>query len=142
LELADSGDVRKYLDVAARFDSAWVLRSLHHVATGLRQLHSAGIAHQDVKPSNVLVFDAKISKVADLGRASSQGESPPHEDHHIAGDPEYAPPELCYHHVVPDWNQRRLGCDAYLLGSMVVFFFGRCSVQSRIDALIVAPETT
>lgn len=131
-ELADSGDVRKYLDLSKRFDTAWVLRSLHNVATGLRQLHSVGIAHQDVKPSNVLVFDSKVSKVADLGRASSRGESPPHEEHEIAGDPEYAPPELCYRYVLPDWNQRRLGCDAYLLGSMVVFFFGRCSMTALI----------
>src|SRR5437016_4919145 len=53
-ELAD-GDVRSFLGTAARFDTAWVLRTLHHIATGLQQLHGQDIAHQDLKPSNVLV---------------------------------------------------------------------------------------
>jgi serine/threonine protein kinase len=132
LEFASSGDVRKYLDLSKEFDTAWMLRSLHHLATGLRQLHSAGIAHQDLKPSNALVFDAKVSKVGDLGRASSQGQAAPHENFNIAGDPKYAPPELLFGYLLPDWSHRRLGCDAYLLGGMVVFFFGRANMTAMI----------
>jgi serine/threonine protein kinase len=132
-EFADEGDVRKYLDLSKRLDAAWALRSLHHIATGLRQLHSQDIAHQDLKPSNVLVFEgAKVSKVADLGRASARGESPPHDKAIVAGDPEYAPLELCYDHVLSDWNPRRLGCDAYLLGGMAVFFFGQGNITAMV----------
>src|SRR5574341_2097711 len=98
LELA-AHDIRKYLDLAERFDTAWLLRALHHIATGLGQLHGAGIAHQDLKPSNVLVFGDRISKVSDLGRASSKGIIAPHEEYQIAGDPQYAPPELHYGYV-------------------------------------------
>ncbi len=129
-EFADCGDIRKFLDVSNRFDTAWLLRALHHMATGLNQLHTEEIAHQDLKPSNVLVFDAKTSKLADLGRASSRGQAPPHENREVAGDPEYAPLELCYHHVLPDWNSRRLGCDMYLLGGMVVFLFARANLTA------------
>jgi eukaryotic-like serine/threonine-protein kinase len=75
-ELAD-GDVRAHLSAIAEVETAWKLRCLHHIATGLRQLHSAGIAHQDVKPSNVMVFDKKTSKVGDLGRAARKGHEPP-----------------------------------------------------------------
>ena len=32
------------------------------------------IAHQDLKPSNVLVFSRRISKVGDLGRAAVRGQ--------------------------------------------------------------------
>src|SRR6185437_7605631 len=71
-ELADR-DVRLQLSLSSKVDLAWKLRSLHHIATGLMQLHSAGIAHQDLKPSNVLVFEGKTSKVSDLGRAAYQG---------------------------------------------------------------------
>ena len=53
-ELA-TGDVRKEVSQWERFDLAWALRSLHQSATGLNQLHSAEIAHQDLKPSNILV---------------------------------------------------------------------------------------
>jgi serine/threonine protein kinase len=133
LEFADGGDVRKYLEVSKRFNTAWVLRCLHNIATGLRQLHSDGVAHQDLKPSNVLVFDETVSKVGDLGSACSRGVIAPREDEPVAGDREYAPPELCYKYIPPDWGARRLGCDAYLLGGMMVFFFG----QSNMTAMII-----
>jgi len=125
-------DVRVYLDKFDAFDTAWVLRALHHVATGLNELHMAGIAHQDVKPSNVLVFPQEGSKVADLGRAADKETAGPFDEWGVAGDQGYAPPELLYRHVAGDWNTRRFGCDAYLLGSMVVFFFARVSMTALI----------
>ncbi|MBC8471534.1 MAG: hypothetical protein H8D56_18890 [Planctomycetes bacterium] len=130
-ELADS-DVRTYIDSLDKFDIAWALRALHHVATGLHELHISGIAHQDLKPSNVLTFREEGSKVADLGRAAYKGSSGPHDEFEIAGDKNYAPPELLYGYVGDDWNLRRFGCDAYLLGSMVVFFFGRGSMTGLL----------
>lgn len=135
-ELAE-GDVRSQADFSKRFDVAWSLRSLHHVATGLSQLHKEGIAHQDLKPSNVLLFERRtLSKIADLGRAAYKGHSPPHETMPVAGDRTYAPPELLYGYADPEWNLRRLGCDAYLLGSMVVFFFAGSGVTASVQALL------
>jgi eukaryotic-like serine/threonine-protein kinase len=123
LELAD-GDARSQANALKRFNLAWSLRALHHIATGLFQLHGQDIAHQDLKPSNVLAFEGgRVSKIGDLGRAAYKGHIPPHDQFDIAGDPAYAPPELLYNYIDPDWSRRRLGCDAYLLGSMVVFFF-------------------
>jgi serine/threonine protein kinase len=136
-ELGD-GDVRKHLKLAKEFDLAWSLRSLHHVATGLAQLHGGGIAHQDLKPSNVMVFGKTISKVGDLGRASLRGAQPPHEDALIGGDWTYAPPEQLYFSPPSDWAARRWGADLYLLGSMAVFFFTGTSMTalwlSELDA--------
>ena len=54
-ELAE-GDIRSQSVRADRLDLAWALRSLHHIAVGLHQLHGIGVAHQDTKPSNVLLF--------------------------------------------------------------------------------------
>jgi hypothetical protein len=123
LELAE-GDARALANAGKRFELAWMLRTLHHIATGIAQLHREGIAHQDVKPSNVLAFDnGRLSKLGDLGQAAYVGHTPPHDKYVVQGDPAYAPPELLYGYVDPDWNRRRFGCDAYLLGSMVVFFF-------------------
>jgi len=50
-EMADH-DVRSFLGQAGSLDLAWRLRSLHHCATGLNQLHVAGVAHEDLKPSD------------------------------------------------------------------------------------------
>ena len=117
------GDIRKHLALAPRVELAWILRCLHHIATGLYQLHSANVAHQDIKPSNVLVFERKISKVADLGSASIKGVECPRDAVNCAGDRTYAPPELLYGRQDTEWNRRRQACDVYHLGSMVVFLF-------------------
>jgi serine/threonine protein kinase len=124
LERAD-GDVRAHLDTLDALDMAWSLRSLHHVAVGLQQLHRRNIYHQDTKPSNVLVFPDGDRKIGDLGRATRQGYAAAHDTFVVPGDPTYAPPELLYGYVLPDESRRRMACDMYLLGSLLVFFFVR-----------------
>lgn len=64
-ELAD-GDIRSHLSFKKDVEKSWKLKSLHDVAVGLKQLHSVKIGHQDLKPSNVLVFnEGIISKIGD-----------------------------------------------------------------------------
>lgn len=122
-ELAD-GDVRRHAVLSNLFDAKWSLHALHHVATGLHQLHGQGIFHQDVKPSNVLVFeDGKKSKLADLGRAHCGSISAPHDTLLLAGQPYYAPPEHLYGYWPSEPLKARAASDLYLLGSMVFFFF-------------------
>ena len=116
-------DVRQQLAALNDFDTVWVLRTLHHIATGLKQLHSEGIAHQDVKPSNILVFREAVSKIGDLGCASSRSQPVPRDELDIPGDERYAPPEQSYRHHPTEWHERRLSYDLYHLGSMAVFFF-------------------
>ena len=120
-ELADN-DIRSFIDWHQTFETAWSLRTIHQAAAALQQLHSVEIAHQDVKPSNVLIFENSPSKLADLGRAFDRHSMSPHDELDYAGDSTYAPPELLYGYVPQDWRVRRLGCDLYLLGSLVVFF--------------------
>jgi serine/threonine protein kinase len=129
-ELAD-GDIRRHLNTAEQLDVAFALRALHNVAVGLQQIHSESTAHQDLKPSNVLQFSDK-SKVADLGRASSQSLSSPFDALDVAGDKGYAPPELRYGYRPEEWGDRRLGCDLYLFGSFVLFVFTRCTMTGEI----------
>ena len=121
------GDIRSYAP-AEKKPLAWALRRLHQVAAALRQLHFHGIAHQDVKPSNVLVFERENTKLADLGRASDRGIASPFDTVNIAGDLTYAPPELLYGEIRENWNARRLACDMYLLGSMAMYFFAGTSM--------------
>lgn len=118
-----SGDARSQLIALESLDHVWALRTLHQMAAGLRQLHGEGIAHQDLKPSNVLHFTADQTKIADLGRASARGQSAPHDGVGAAGDQTYAPPELLYGSIDPEWGTRRLACDLYLLGSLGVSFY-------------------
>jgi serine/threonine protein kinase len=131
-ELADS-DIRAHLDAQLAFDIAFVFRTLHNVAAGLEQLHRVDIAHQDLKPSNVLVFTKQTAaKISDLGRAWSRDHQAPHDNLSVAGDPGYAPPELLFEDVAAEVSKRRFGCDAYHLGSLIVFMFTRVHMTSLI----------
>jgi serine/threonine protein kinase len=125
------GDIRAHLDAQAAFDVAFAVRVIHNIATGLEQLHKAEMAHQDLKPSNVLVFDGdEGSKVTDLGRAWAKSMPSPHDDLVVPGDTGYAPIESLYNGVSPDVSSRRYGCDLYHLGSLIVFMFARTNMNA------------
>jgi serine/threonine protein kinase len=135
-EAADR-DVRSHLDHPSTGPSvAWKLRSLHHVTTGLKQLHAVDVVHQDLKPSNVLVFNAssdeRVSKIADLGRASRSDGHSPFDHLDWAGDPKYAPPEVHYSFIDPDWHRRRIAYDLYMLGSLISFLFVRTTATAAL----------
>lgn len=134
-EKAD-GDVRAHLNFTSSIDIAWKLRSLHNVATGLKQLHSLEISHQDLKPSNVFVFENKISKVGDLGRALCETLSSPHSELNFAGDFGYAPPEVFHKFVLPDWKARVYAIDVYLLGSMACFYLTGQNMTALLSSMM------
>jgi serine/threonine protein kinase len=136
-ERAD-GDIRAHLDAQADLDIAFVLRALHHVAVGLNQLHGVNVAHQDLKPSNVLVFSGEGFKVGDLGRAWIRGTPAPHDEvRPCAGDRTYAPPELLYGQISGDERVRRFGCDMYHLGSLAAFVFSRAQMNALLFSHLV-----
>jgi serine/threonine protein kinase len=74
-----TGDVRCQLSSHTRRDSLWCMKALKDACLGLMQLHRETIAHQDTKPSNVLIFDRGPSKIADFGRASRLGHPTLHD---------------------------------------------------------------
>ncbi len=121
-EKADD-DVRNFINFTKSIDTAWKLRSLHNVATGIKQLHSIDISHQDIKPSNLFVYDHITTKVGDLGSSLCQFIRAPHSDLDFPGDPRYAPPEVFHGYALPEWKDKVFAIDCYLLGSMVVFYF-------------------
>lgn len=133
-ELA-TGDIRNEVANWQKFDLAWVLRSLHHSAVGLQQLHSLGIAHQDLKPSNVLVFPIEGSKISDLGRASHINIPSKVDNLPVPGDVGYAAPEQIYRYgwgSLPSFSLRCVA-DLYHLGSLIFFFFLNCSASTAIN---------
>lgn len=130
-EKAES-DVRNHLNFAKNIDIAWKLRSLHNIATGIKQLHGIDISHQDIKPSNIFVFNKVVSKVGDLGRSLCQFLDSPHSKLNFTGDNRYAPPEVFHKFILPDWQDRVFAVDIYLLGSMATFYFTGQSMTSLL----------
>jgi eukaryotic-like serine/threonine-protein kinase len=87
-----------------------------------------------MQPGNVLCFPDNVSKLGDLGRAVDPDSRAAHIEHDIAGDETYAPPELLYGYVDPNFATRRLGCDLYLLGSFVVSLLTGAAMTPLVQA--------
>jgi len=121
-ELAEH-DIRSQVYLWKEFDIAWALRSLHHSSVGLQQLQIKHIAHQDIKPSNVLYYTENGSQLSDLACSSYASTPSRNDEYQIAGDPEYAAPELFYGWSNLSGFERRFIADLYLLGNLVYFFF-------------------
>lgn len=121
-------DVRRALSMNDEIDVVIRLEYLHSIAMGLRQLHGIEVAHQDLKPSNFLIFpndaDGRArGKLADLGRAFQASRPVSIDSLVLPGDRNYAPPEQLYGHLVPDERSRRYGADLFQLGNMACFLF-------------------
>lgn len=131
-------DIRAALGALGTVHDAWKFKHLHQVAVGLSQLHRHKVAHQDLKPSNVLLFEQanEGAKIADLGRASRIGKEAEHDAYMIAGDPSYAPPEQMYGFSAPDWVDRREACDLYHLGALMCFLFSGMSPTVGVLTLL------
>lgn len=127
------GDIRKIVITWEKFHLAWALRSLHHSAVGLQELHGIKIAHQDIKPSNILVFEKEVSKITDLGSASQVGTASQSDEKVVAGDVKYIAPEQWYSWGRPNEFLTRYLVDLYRLGSLVFFFFAACSATDALQ---------
>ncbi|MFA6614233.1 MAG: protein kinase [Endomicrobiia bacterium] len=101
----------------------------HYV--GLQQLHTNEIAHQDLKPSNILAFQ-KDYKISDLGNSSDKNKEFENDKYQIPGDPNYCPIEQIYdYHCTNDFNEK-IAADMYLFGSLFFFFFTGFSASQVI----------
>jgi eukaryotic-like serine/threonine-protein kinase len=119
-----NGSIQGIVQSGVRPSHEWIFRTLHHVATGLMQLHTAGIAHQDLKQSNILDFSNDQGvKIADLGRAVDRARTVWYDAHAWPGATAYAPPEVAYGFQQSEFNTRRFATDMFLLGSLATALF-------------------
>jgi serine/threonine protein kinase len=125
--------VHSLIDVSLKFDYAWSLRSLHNIATGVNELHTILIAHQDIKPSNVLMFNNNsLSKLGDVGRASSKTIKVEHDEYACAGDRSYSPFEQLFGHIESDWMTRRFSCDMFMFGNLIYTYYNNISIVGAV----------
>jgi serine/threonine protein kinase len=133
------GDLRVVLPLQfADGDLALRFGILHDAVLGVGELHAAKIAHQDLKPSNILAVESPAGrpypqgKIADLGRAIVA--SLPHRFDGLAfpGDRGYAPPEYLYDFVPSGYDQRRRGADLYQIGSLMCFVLSGVTMSALI----------
>jgi serine/threonine protein kinase len=125
-ELAES-DVRKQIEIGDAQQVAWKLCVLRDVALAIDQLNRVGVAHQDIKPSNVLLMEPvgvnTLHKLGDFGRAVHRSNAGPHDALVFPGDTRYAPLSVDYGVREAEWTDGRTATDLYMLGLMAVFLF-------------------
>ena len=116
-------------------DLVWKLKTFHGALIGLWQLHRRKIAHQDIKPSNILIFGEAFSKLSDLGSATQLNNESKHWTNPThCGDLRYAPVELLYKYFSPDWDTRRFGADLFMLGGILTFMVTGSNFLSLLHA--------
>jgi serine/threonine protein kinase len=131
------GDLRKLISGFREIELSWTISVVHQAAVGMKQLHGQQIAHQDLKPSNILSFGGRVdTKLADLGCASRSGHYSPRDGIKIPGARPYAAPELIYGQLDKDWQVRRLAPDLFQLGSIICFMYtGHTMLALLLDHL-------
>jgi serine/threonine protein kinase len=137
-ELAE-GDIRDSVDLSKAVSDQWRFQILHQTTLALLQLHKEQIAHQDLKPSNVLRFGDQRLKLGDLGRSSLRGKPAPHDSMAVAGAQNYAPFEQSYSYLREDWLERRLSTDVFHLGCLVVFSFTNICLPEYVLSKLAEP---
>jgi len=132
-EIADGN--LKNVKSKKQLDLAWKLGAMHGFLVGLSQLHKQRIVHQDIKPSNVLIFGHNVSKLSDLGNATMYDKKSPmwHKDGHC-GDRSYAPIELLYGYCSPNWDTRRLAADFFMAGGIITYLITDSNFLSLLAA--------
>ncbi|MDQ0612240.1 serine/threonine protein kinase [Variovorax sp. W1I1] len=161
---AGEKDLRRLVNTdgaGTRAGCAWNLFIISDIALAISQLHANGIAHHDIKPSNVIATktegvaflkrsgkpqpqeaapapDGGIKarqevKVGDLGRVLRKDKDGPFNGYGFAGDERYQPLESFYGHVpTTGWVDARDAADAYMLGSIMVYLFTGVSLQQLL----------
>lgn len=131
-----NGDLRRHVRRNEALNLYWAVTTLHNIFVAASQLHTATIAHNDIKPANTLVFTKDIQKIADLGRATST-RFPIYFDKALcAGDKRFAPPEQLYPNDLNcehlEFTVRRRAGDLYNLGSLTYFMLSGRTLTSEI----------
>ncbi len=143
-ELASS-DARSAIDRSKGLDFVWSLHALHNLSVAVQQLHTKGVTHNDIKPSNLLVFDKALQKLADMGRATHNDIIGPFDAEPCPGDFAYASPESIYHleqSIVGKKNIKyRQASDLYLVGSMSYFFMTGVPLTTAIFTILHDEQT-
>lgn len=134
-EMADC-DARVQSSKFNRRNYSWSIKALGDIALAIKDLHASDIHHQDLKPSNVLIFDSgDKNKIADFGRSHKRGTDSPHYNFGVAGQISYAPPELLYRGAGTE-DATKTGCDLYHFGSLILFLFtGLMATPELMDEL-------
>jgi serine/threonine-protein kinase len=94
MEFVDGPSAHHLLDKMVRLPVGDVVHIALDIARALEYLHTRNFVHRDIKPDNILITQAGVAKLADLGLAKRMDDaSPLTATHQAFGTPYYMPYE-------------------------------------------------
>lgn len=129
MEYVDGRTVHDDIVKQQRFKEADAIEVAIQVAEALDHAHEQGLIHRDVKPKNIMITNAEVVKLADMGlaRAISDKEVAEAEKGKAFGTPYYISPEqvMGLDSVGPRADIYSLGATLYHMVTGVVPFEGK-----------------
>lgn len=111
------------------------LKSLHQVTKGVKQLHTNAIAHHNITPLSIEVFDGKSTfKLGGLHTTRSDQDDlqSPESRKIFNGDLTYAPPEAFFAPTSHDMGTY-YQIDTYMLGNLVVYYLTMLNMTTLLN---------
>ena len=112
------------------------LKSLHQVTKGVKQLHTNAIAHHNITPQSIEVFeDSRKHKLGALHTSKSDQDDlhSPENRKLFNGDLTFAPPEAFFDYRIPDTMVSYYQIDTYMLGNLVVYYLTSLSMTALLN---------
>ena len=114
------------------------LKSLHQVTKGVRQLHTHLIAHHNITPQSIEVFeDNTLAKVGGLQKSRTRQEllQSPVSARLFDGDYTFAPPEAFFNHKMTEEMSTYYQIDNYMLGNLIVYYLSMMNLTTLINQI-------
>jgi serine/threonine protein kinase len=95
MELIEGPTLEQVVEMGGPVGTKRAIEIMFHVGRALNHAQENGLVHRDIKPANIIIDDAGVAKLCDLGLARVVTEGVPKDEMGLfMGTPDYMPPEV------------------------------------------------
>jgi len=136
MEFVQGNDVYSLLEQKGRLSEKEALMILEQIASALDHINGERLVHRDIKPENIIVTDAGVAKLADMGLAvdsETQGRRRITQAGIAMGTPFYLSPEQ-----IEGKSEADIRSDIYALGTTIYeALTGRPPFEGETPAVVM-----